>query len=185
MGAIPFLAFAFKNGVSLNVCCPGALATPGGAWSFCQTVLTQSNTPIITCYLNGGTNDRRVGLRLDVPAGTPIASFSGLIRGSIGQRVGANAGGLGQILYYQNPDSPDYRQLTSPFNIGLALNIRDGQTPAIASSSVAGVDYGAGGSYSAIGDADCFASRNNDFEFRAGETDCRWAVAAGGGGAST
>lgn len=133
MGAIPFLAFVLlslaltgstkaqqpqcpsgrpsvqvlKNGVLLNVCCPGALATPGGAWSFCQTVLTQSNTPIITCYLNGGTNDRRVGLRLDVPAGTPIASFSGLIRGSIGQRVGGNAGGLGQYaLPSQNwPDA--------------------------------------------------------------------------------
>lgn len=65
---------------------------------------------------------------------------------------------------------------------GLAqLNIEDGQELE-STSSIRGVDYGRGGGYSAVADADCLAGRTS-LQFSAAD-ECRWNVAHGGGGAS-
>ncbi|BGP51028.1 hypothetical protein JCM10450v2_006954 [Rhodotorula kratochvilovae] len=175
----------FYDGTSgAPYCCPGIRITGTKPPTSCSNRLAGVTAATISCTwsLAAGQSMRNGEAGFEADPGVKLYNLQISTVGGKGDDVGDNKGANGAAINLKAQGVINGRVLPSPLKASFLLNITDGQELDPASPSVPGVDYGRGGGYSAVADADCVAGRSS-LQFTTGD-DCRWSVANGGGGAS-
>ncbi|GAA6021989.1 hypothetical protein JCM10207_002397 [Rhodosporidiobolus poonsookiae] len=138
------------------------------------------------CTLNPAFNPGTT--RVTIRAGTRITALKGIVVGGKGQDVQGKKGGTGSRIDFKYPDvnlgtlANDLTYI-SYLGYGASVPLRPAEYTGGEGIGVAGIDYGLGGAYAAVGNPDCAAAHPN--QPTGDGWDCRLVVAAGGGGASS